>query len=408
MEEDLRRTTIRPVRGDDTPTEAIPPAPRTPSELPPESDRRRVEGRCSPAWHMSTPPSGTHRSSIPPRRPSGPPSSAPRRTPKPPEPRSGSERTPPPERIRVPEFDARGSDRPEPLPEAALSGMDRAELLVRELRRCSPGEDSPIVGQLVALGESALPAVAQAFPGATWLDRQRPLARLPRAAEISACAGAIVAFGPAAVPYVEWLLGSESEDVRFYAVIVAAEIGARELLPAIRDRLIDERSSVRDAAIRSLASFGGTTGYDETRAWLRGLATDEGSSGDARRYAVVALHELRDAGAVSALVRVLGDRDAAVARYAHDALRVITGHDFGSLRIAWSAWLRRHRDADRLEWLIDGLTDRRTDVRARAHEELVAAAGFELVPWDAARPRADWKQLQRAWRRWWDERHGAR
>ncbi len=107
---------------------------------------------------------------------------------------------------------------------------------------------------------------------------------------------------------------------------------------------------------------------------------------------------LRDAAAVSTLVELLGDRDRRVARTAHTGLRLLTGHDFGNLRVSWQGWLSSNQLKPRYEWLLEGLSDRRAAIRRTASEELAQVVDRPDLVLDASADEEQYLRLQRYYR----------
>ena len=53
-------------------------------------------------------------------------------------------------------------------------------------------------------------------------------------------------------------------------------------------------------------------------------------------------------------------------------LVTITKQDFGTKARRWEAWWEKHQDDDRVEWLFEGLSTRKSQIRAAAESELRA------------------------------------
>lgn len=280
------------------------------------------------------------------------------------------ERLPGARRSPVPPPPPEGSlpSRPSRLPLSPRAPRDEAQRLVRHLAGASPQDLAEPLAGLLELGEPALDAVSRAFPGALWpaafaVPGQPFMARSPVAA-------ALLAFGDAAWAHVEWLMEAPEAHVRAEATRLLGELRRQELLVALEPRLSDADAEVREAAGEALRRMPGSPARAALVAGLvRRLSAP---TPEDRRRAVEVLAAVREPSAVGALVGLLGERDRGLARRAHEALRLVTGHDFGNLRDGWSRWLSTHGSRSRESWLRAGAQDRREEVAQLAQAELAA------------------------------------
>lgn len=321
-------------------------------------------------------------------RPSRPPSEAPQTRSSVPEgPDRGRLPAPPP----TPDL-----ERSEPVPSAVEGDVPRhsfirpraggeqeevvaVALLLEELTTCAPGEAYLVLGRLERF---PAPLVARmltrAFPGPVWCSRQQTLRRLPRAHETSGIAAALASLGEVAIPYVGWLLESDSEDIQFYAALVAQEIPDPSLLEPLRQLVLGSDRPGRLAAIAALEAAAHLPDYVTLTAWLTELGGDVKTRQVWRVRALEALAALGEAAALRMMIECLGDRDRTIARAAHEALRQLTCHDLGTMRFAWKRWMRSHERQPRIQWLIEGLADRRVELRVRAAQELHRLTGEQF------------------------------
>jgi hypothetical protein len=303
---------------------------------------------------------------------------------------------PPPvyeERITVPGFDAIGTATSMIPPPRPQDPALRAQELVGELVRCGPEDEILVWHQLLPLDEHALVALVQRFPGPLWYDPRRPHSKLPNGRQLSAIASTLVAFGGRAVPYVAWLMGSESSDVRYFAAIVARDLPHPDLLDPLGRMLLHADPTSRRIALDVLGDFAHLPEYAELTSALRSAAANPLTAQAWRLRSIQACAELRDERAVKQLIEALGDKDRQIARSAHVALRSLTAHDLGTMRLPWTRWFRHNGQLERVAWLIEGLADRRTDVRTLAAEELGRATG-KRVRVSAIAPRSEFLKLQ--------------
>ncbi len=314
--------------------------------------------------------------------------------------------TPPPERESE-----RPTDQPPPRSlrdeghRVIVDMGDQVDALVRQLLNSSPDEPHPATDRLVTLGEAALPALVQAFPGPLWFDRRHPHRRRPRGRNVSPIARALVAFGRRAAPYLVGLLADPDPNTRYYALLVAQEIPDARLVEPVGARLLDEDAGVRGLAADVLRRFARFTEQTaEVLESLRYRASDRRRDVGERVLALRALGALRDQESLEALLDALGSRDEHVALAAHDALVTITRQDFGRSVRRWRSWVERNRNRHRVEWLIDALTHPEESIRKAAGREL-GETTRQFFGFHPSLPKRDREVCQRKYRAWW-EREG--
>lgn len=302
------------------------------------------------------------------------------------------------ERVRT-ELDALRS--PSIVPEAPPA--DPVAALLLELCRCSPGDVERHRGRLERDADRLLPELARHFPGPVWFDRKMPYRRMPVASEASPLGAALTLFGERAVPHVEALLEHTSPDVRFHAVLVATELGRPELLAAVAQLLLDADPGVRRAALVGVEGLRASSTYPHVLAGLRRTAAATTVQQVWRVRSIEALGELGDPLALDPLVELLGDDDRTIARAAHDALRRLTCHDLGTMRMSWRRWAKSQGRRHRFDWLVDALADRRPELRKMALQELRRVSGHDFGVTEDA-PRSAFVDAQPKYVRWWQSR----
>jgi hypothetical protein len=287
-------------------------------------------------------------------------------------------------------------------PSVIVDMGENVEALVDQLMDSGPEDDGPAVLALVNLGEVALPAITQRFPGPLWFDRSRPHRRLPRGRDVSAIARAIVAFGERAVPYVASLLSSRDADSRFYATLVASEFVAPELMVPLSERIFDDDAGTQVLALDVLKRYSRHTAeLEEILKGLRVEARVGTRSHVRRRVAARALGELRDQKALELLIDLLATSEPELVSAAHRALVTLTRQDFGDSMRRWQAWAERNSERHRIEWLIDGLLHNEETIRAAAADELKTLTQ-EYFGYHPASPKKDREIAQRKYRAWWE------
>lgn len=254
------------------------------------------------------------------------------------------------------------------------------------------------------MGEAALPALVQAFPGPLRVDRStRPV---PAGRDVSVVARALVAFGERAVPYVAGLLSSGDPDGRYYAMLVASELIHPGLMEAVAQRIHDSDEGVRRLACALLPRFAGYRHFDAIRKTIRRTARLRGKDPARRWQALDALVALRDVAELERILEMLSDEDEKLVDHAHRALVILTCADHGRSHRRWRAWFDKHGERHRIEWLIDGLVHAEESVRALAGAELERVTQ-ERFGYRAGAPKKERERVQRLYRRWW-EQEGAR
>ncbi len=287
------------------------------------------------------------------------------------------------------------------VPSVIIDMGENTHALVENLTHADPEGDIPSVDALLKIGEVALPALAQAFPGPLWFDRRRNYRKLPRGRDVSAVSRALVAFRERAAPYVGALAGAGSADRRFYAVMVAAEIPSGALVDPLVQRVFDEDLGVRSLVLEVLPKFRAFSEIQDQLVFLRRTSRIRGKEPVRRLYALGALAALRDSGALRMLVDLLEDEDAAVRRAAHTTLVTVTCEDLGDGARRWAAWAEKNENRHRIEWLIDALLSSDEALRAQAGEELktITQQYFGYHPGSARKER---EVVQAKYRAWWE------
>jgi HEAT repeat protein len=300
----------------------------------------------------------------------------------------------------------RDAPRPTPthdreVPSVIIDMGDSINALVENLLHADPEGDSPSIDALLKIGEMALPALAQAFPGPLWFDRRRTYRRLPRGRDVSAVARAFVAFRDRSAPYVGALAGAASAERRFYALMVASEIPSGPLVDPVVQRVFDEDAGVRALALEVLPKLRAFPEMADQLVFLRRTARIRGKEPVRRLHALAALGAVRDTGALRPLVDLLEDEDAAVRRGAHEALVAITCEDLGDSMRRWSAWADKHEGQHRIEWLMEGLVHNDEHLRTQAGEELKSLTQ-QYFGFHPALSRKEREVIQAKYRAWWD------
>jgi hypothetical protein len=282
----------------------------------------------------------------------------------------------------------------------------RVHAMVVRLGAHGPNEEAPDHSALLAIGEEALPALHDLFPGRLWFNRWEPHIQPPPGRSVSGLCRTLVAFGEPAVPYVVGLLKSSDPEIRYYATLVAAELPHTLLVEPLAATLFDDDQGVSRSALYALEMFREQEGIGELKVSLRALAVAADADQRSRLLALRALAVLRDEKAVETLFQALDERSV-LGEAAWRVLRMLTAQDFGSDENAWRAWFDEHRTKARTEWLIDSLDHEDPEIRAIASRDLGRIAGHDFG-YRVNMPADDRRAIRERFRLWWSaQRDGA-
>jgi len=181
-----------------------------------------------------------------------------------------------------------------------------------------------------------------------------------------ASAGAPAPAGPPLSPLVQQLFDPDQRirDLAIERLSTSSRAQLGEALEAVR-RALDDRDAARvESAAEALAAFG-----------------------DVR-----AIPPLLDAHA----------RGGEAARVAGRALVSLTKQDFGDSNRKWRQWWDKNRRKNRIEWLLEGLGHKETEIRRSAVDDLRKATG-EFFGYHPDLPRREREQARQRWMVWWQE-----
>ena len=280
----------------------------------------------------------------------------------------------------------------------------RVHAMVVRLGMHGPNEEAPDHQALLDIGEDALPALRDLFPGRLWFNRWEPHVQPPRGRSVSGLCRTLVAFGEPAVPYLAELLRAPDPEIRYYASLVAADLPHRLLIEPLAAALFDEDQGVSKSALYALERFRGLEGIDALQHSLRELALASDTDQRSRLLAMRALAVLRDERAVEALLPALTERSV-LGEAAWRVLRMLTAQDFGSDEKRWHSWFQRHGASDRTEWLIDSLDHDDQEIRAIAIRDLSRIAGQDFG-YEVDMPKSDRQTIRERFRMWWSSNQG--
>lgn len=281
-------------------------------------------------------------------------------------------------------------------PLAAAPALLTIDELLDIVEQRRPAELEAAFDEAIARAPEVLPALAARFPGELEFDRYAVTGRPLRAAQYGGLLELVTRLGAAATDLLLDKLTAPARDVRFYATVCITELRPRSALPALIDRLFDPDFGVRICALEALAGY-------PARDLEAGLARIRQAlhADDAQRVAAAAhaVAELADRDAVPDLLAALarGERFAEVARR---ALLALTKQDLGSSERKWQRWWEENSRRHRVQWLIDALLHKESELRTAAITELRRLIG-ESLGYEAEAPRRERELAHQRWLDWW-------
>ncbi len=265
---------------------------------------------------------------------------------------------------------------------------------VDQLLICDAGLEEAVLEQLLQSPGAALPHLSRAFRG---MASSAPLSPPQRAV----LDRAFIAFGPAAMPYIAKLITSPDRSVQERAASLAEAFPLRDVIQSLGEIALTGNETERARARETLRRYRRSAELESLLQWFHDAVTSTHTRQVWRLRGIEALGALPHRLSVPPLVTLLGDQDRSVARMAHGALVKITGHDFGRMRVSWSRWLRNKGGLHRVEWLIDGLADRRVEIRCMAAAQLAQETGLDHG-WTVHASYDEHLAIQAHYRRWWE------
>ena len=195
------------------------------------------------------------------------------------------------------------------------------------------------LGEILALGEAAIPSVFARFPGPLTVDRNQAIGDLPRPADCGPVLRIVAAMRRLALPFLAVRSADNDVEVRFWATYLLGELNYADVAAALVPRLFDENPAVRRIAVRSARSLAasGNEGIPLRKALERTVSYSEEPEGR-RLIALWTIGELRLYRSIPTLISVLADPADAIAEAALRSLTAMTRQEFGKNREKWSEW----------------------------------------------------------------------
>jgi hypothetical protein len=259
--------------------------------------------------------------------------------------------------------------------------------------------DDAAEGELLRLGERAMPTMMAAFPGPIVFERARiaSVSVPPRASDCGPLMRLIARQRKVALPFVLERLEAEDPEVRGWAMHLLVELPYLESLAYALMALRDPDAATRTSAALAIAAVARTFPNEVVTA-LSELA--RAADPRDRAAAMSAMAELREPLLVPELIRALGDGAERVVEAAQRGLALLTRQDLGADARRWVKWWELNSQRHRIEWLIDALTNEVSEIRRAAGDELKAITK-EYFGFAAELPARDRERAQQRYRDWW-------
>jgi hypothetical protein len=195
------------------------------------------------------------------------------------------------------------------------------------------------LGEILALGEAAIPSVFSRFPGPLTVDRNQAIGDLPRPADCGPVLRIVAAMRRLALPFLAVRSADTDVEVRFWATYLLGELNYADVAAALVPRLFDENPAVRRIAVRSARTLaaGGNEGVPLRKALERTVSYSEEPEGR-RLIALYTIGELRLYRSIPTLIAVLNDPVESIGEAALRSLTAMTRQEFGKKKEKWTDW----------------------------------------------------------------------
>ena len=213
----------------------------------------------------------------------------------------------------------------------------RFELVDQVIAGGERGEKA--LGEILELGEAAIPSVLARFPGPLTVDRRQALGDLPRPADCGPVLRIVAAMRRLALPFLAVRSADMDVEVRFWATYLLGELNYADAASALFPRLFDENMAVRRIAHRSARALlaAGDEGIT-LRKNLERMVAYPAETEPRRLIAINSIAELKIHRSVPTLIAALSDPSEAIGQGAAVALSTMTRQDFGRDPRKWGDW----------------------------------------------------------------------
>jgi hypothetical protein len=231
------------------------------------------------------------------------------------------------------------------------------------------------ISELTRAPEAAARALGAQFPGPSAWSRS-PVLELPSPEELGPVPAGLARLGAAGARSLSRFLDSPDADIRYVALLTAGNLPHPELVPGVLRGLFDPEPDVASAARAAARALRRLPRFQAALPDLRQELAD--NDPERRVLAARALGMLHDRTSVEGLIGLTASDDALSAQAAAEALIQITRASFGTSTRGWMAWWAENRSRRRVQWLLAGLRNSESWLRAAAADELAGALGDTL------------------------------
>jgi hypothetical protein len=255
-----------------------------------------------------------------------------------------------------------------------------------------------MVEQLVAYGDTALPAVFALFPGRR-LPKTPGVLRL----EEGNLLRLLLRFGARSIPGLKRLVSHPEQITRFYAVWCLASLKEPDTISAMLPGMFDADPMVRQVSLAGASQFARHPNFAIVLSAVRQAL----SSSDERHrmFASSLVARFRMVELWPIVLDRLDDPSPEVAKESLNALMTLTFQDLGPKKKTWVSWFEKNSHLPREAWLVEALSHKELNIRQGAIQELRMITGntFDYRP-DA--DKSERKTSIKQWEAWLHKGNG--
>ncbi len=235
------------------------------------------------------------------------------------------------------------------------------------------------------------------FPGKLTRPREEDAERL-QASEHGPILDLVIQIGPKCGPALAEKMRDADREVRYYATLCAAELRPSNVIDELVERLFDGDVSIRALAVEALEGYPRTELHNALEFARKALHSEDNPR---VKVAADGLTKLADTSAIPDLIDA-HSRGGDAAEVGRRALFQLTGQDLGNSNRKWRSWWEANQSRHRIEWMLDGLSHKNTEVRKHASETLRSITG-EFFGYGHDLPKKERDKTRKLWEEWWAE-----
>jgi len=233
------------------------------------------------------------------------------------------------------------------------------------------------------------------FPGKLTRPREEDAERL-QASEHGPILDLVIQIGPKCGPALAEKMRDADREVRYYATLCAAELRPSDVIDELVERLFDGDVSIRALAVEALEGYPPTELHNALEFARKALHSEDNPR---VKVAADGLTKLADTSAIPDLIDA-HSRGGDAAEVGRRALFQLTGQDLGNSNRKWRSWWEANQSRHRIEWMLDGLSHKNTEVRKHTSETLRSITG-EFFGYGHDLPKKERDKTRKLWEEWW-------